>query len=52
MSASSEAIKVSLKERALPHRAKLAFKSRAKTVASPCEATSSGEAILASPKAR
>jgi len=36
-----------------PHnRAKLAFKGRAKTVASPCEATFSGEAILASPIAQ
>ena len=34
------------------NKATLAFKGRAKTVASPCEATLSGETILASPIAK
>ena len=48
----SEAISASLKERALLSKAKLAFKGRAKTIASPCEVTLSGETILASPTAK
>jgi len=48
LSASSEAILASLKERTLLRRAKLTFKGRAKIVASPCEANSSSEAIPAS----
>jgi len=38
--------------RTLHNRAKLAFKGKAKAVASSCEATLSGEAILASPMAK
>ena len=52
LSANSEAISVSLTGRTLCNRAKLAFKYRAKTVASPCETTLLGEAILASPIAQ
>jgi len=49
LSANSEAILVSLTGRTLRNRAKLAFKGRAKTVASSCDATLSSETILASP---
>jgi len=48
LSANSEAILFSLKGRTLRSRAKLASKGRAKIVVSPCEATLSDEAILAS----
>jgi len=52
LNANSEAILASLKGGALHSKAKLAFKGRAKTVASPCEATLSGEARIASPIAK
>jgi len=52
LSANSEAISTLLTRRTLCNRAKLAFKGRAKTVASPCEATLSGKSILASPIAQ
>jgi len=42
LSANSETSSASLKRRALHSKAKLAFKSRAKIAASPCEATLSG----------
>jgi len=50
--ANSEAIPASLKGRTLRSRAKLASKNIANTVALPCEATLSGEAILTSPIAK
>jgi len=49
LSANSEAISTSLTGRTLRNRAKLAFKGRAKKIASPCKATLSGETILAQP---
>ena len=52
LSARSEAISISLKERAMLRKVKLSFKGKAKTVTSPCEANSSGEAILASSTAK
>jgi len=42
----------SLEEKALHIKAKLSLKGKAKIVASPCESTLSGEAILASPIAK
>ena len=45
LSANGEAISTSLTGRTLRNRAKLAFKGRAKIVASSCEATLSGETI-------
>ena len=47
LSANNEASSASLKRGALHSKAKLAFKGRDKTAASPCEAPLSGEAILA-----
>jgi len=52
LGANSEAILALLKGRDLRCRAKLAFKGKTKIVALPCEATLSGEAILASPIAK
>jgi len=52
LSANSEAISASLIGRTLRSRAKLTFKGRAKTIASSCKATLSGETILASPIAK
>ena len=48
LGANSEALLISLAGKALHNRAKFASKSRTKAVTSPCEATSLGEAILAS----
>jgi len=45
----SEVILASLEEKALHNKAKLVSKGRAKIVALPCEASLSGEVILASP---
>ena len=50
--ANSEVILVSLEGKALHSKAKLAFKGKAKLVASPCKAILSGEAILTSPIAK
>jgi len=52
LGANSKVILASLEGKTLHSEAKLAFKGRAKTVVSPCEATLSGEAILASPIAK
>ena len=52
LSANSEAISASLTRKTSRNKAKLTFKGRAKTVASPCKATLLGEAILASPIAQ
>jgi len=51
-SANNEAILTSLEEKALHGQAKFASKGKTKAVASPCEATLSGEVILASPITR
>jgi len=52
LGANNEAILASLEGKALHCNAKFASKGRTKTVASSCEATISGEAILASPIAK